>query len=359
MKKSLLLIVLSILLLGGEQLHAEEGSLLLPAEHAYSNEEALASFVRLLKPTPEHDIYFDPIKADQLNEGSHLRIFYQSKNPVPVEFGPLGMVAGDILSAVLPPAEQGDVLLPLAPSPSWRAGAKGIFLKVYGKIGEESRIQKLRVENHLSIFQRFVSYIHQPFSPERFTYSTMSELAGYRMGGASLAVLIGILIGFIIVLLIAIPFFRQQRKFPSQHIILRNAFLTCLCFLFLYEARFLIDLTAYTVRLEREWFTEGRLGHAGDIYQIADAVLERVAEKRDTPVLLCNPEIATPLRYLIYPTPLLSPEELVNTTSALAITNRVWDPSTKSFQCTDFRFDGTVIRLFRDGAVLAGPPSDL
>src|SRR3989344_3374254 len=90
-------------LLPGQHLHAEE-PLLLNAEHAPSNEETLSRFVRLLRPTPEHDIFFDPIVADQLDAGSHLRIHYQSQNPVPVELGPLGMVSGDILSAVLPAA---------------------------------------------------------------------------------------------------------------------------------------------------------------------------------------------------------------------------------------------------------------
>lgn len=333
-------------------LHAEE-ALRLDAEHAPSNEEAIVKFARVLKPTPEHDMFFTPIVTDQLSDGSHLRIFYQSRNPIPVEFGPLGAISSDMLSAILPSAENGDVLLSLADSPSWRAEKKGIVLKYYGKKGEEPHIQKLRVEDHLSILGRIGAYLRHPAYPERFTYTTMSEVAGYRMGGVSIAVILGSAMILLTGVLIFLPLFRKNRQMPSQQTICRIACTTCLCFLFFYETRFLIDLTGYTIRLQREWWSTGRLGHAGDVYEIAAAVKEET-KGANGPVLLCKPLTSTPLRYLLYPIPLLSPEELDGASPALVITDRVWDTSTTSFECGAFRFDGRLIRIFPDGEALVG-----
>ncbi|HLC75938.1 MAG TPA: hypothetical protein VJB82_02355 [Candidatus Peribacterales bacterium] len=350
---SFLFAAMLCVLLPGEFLHAEE-PLFLDAEHAYSNEEAQVEFARLLRPTPEHDIFFTPIDSDKLNAGSHLHIFYTSQNPLPIEFGPQGAIPADTLTAILPASEHGDVLLPLTASPSWNNGVRGIFLKAYGKKGEEPHVQKLRVEDHLSFLGRFVAYLRQPFYAERFTFSTMSELAGYRMGGISLSVLVGMWMILVIGVLIIIVLLRTKHM-PPQHQVFRMALITCLCAFFFIEARFLPDLTGYAMRLQREWWETGRLGHAGDVYAIADAVHEEAAKGATGPVLLCKPLTATPLRYLLYPIPLISPEELTNASPALVITDRVWDRSMQSFQCGKFRFDGTLLRMFPDGEALIGP----
>ncbi len=303
------------------------------AEARLSNEETLIRFVQILQPTPEDDIFVEPILADQLGPGTHLRIRYRSQYLLPIEVVPMNGGASDLLSAVLPASEAGDELIDLTRSPAWRPGIQGVILKLYGLESAPPVIERLTMETKSRPF----ALLRHPFTPEGFSYYVMSELAGYRMGGVSVTLLLGILLLLVVTVL------------RCKGVPVRVVLIVILGALLLYQARFAVDLSRYTLALERSWWEEEHtLGHMGTVYAIADAVEEHLHQ--DDELLLCTDMISTPLRYLTYPLPVhlfhSLPGDAVPTH---AVTVRTWNEALASFSCGNLRFSGSVLRLLPDG----------
>ncbi len=346
---------LILLILGFAQAaHAKES---VEPINVASNEQALMLFTRILRPTPENDIFVDSIVADKLEANTHLRIWYQSSVPVPIEYGFLHSVPNDMLAAVLPPAQEGDVLVPLLTSPSFSLREKGVLLKVYGLQKEPPAILNLTTEDHGSFLTTITSAFSHLFFPEKFTYSSMSELAGYRVNARPLTLLIAAL--FLLLLVGGeIILFVRTRTIPSRFLLFRHASILLLAFLFLYEVRFLFDLLPAQIALQREWSREEHFGHMGDVYAIAEEV-RKVATENDG-VLLCDSPVSTPLTYLLFPIPVYQPESLKEGDAPVAaITVKTWDEKQRSFACGPYRFSGAVLRLFPDSEALVRftPPS--
>lgn len=345
--KRILFIFLLIALAHAGVTHAQP--LLIVPDPVSSNEETLTRFTRLLKPTPENDIFMEPIMAETLGPGSHLRIWYRSKNPVPVEYGPLRMIPYDVLAAVLPLSEEGDVLLPLMDSPSWNPREKGVFLRMYGLQNSPPEITKLRVEDHLSSTQKFFAIFSQFFQPERFTYSSMSELKGYRVAHIPATLLLGLLFLLGTCVLSLISFLRGDLR-----LLTKSVPLLCLLFLILYQIRFLRDFVPSVISLHRELRREEHFGHMGEIYAIADSIRKLGAKEG---VLLCNPIVKTPLTYLLYPIPVFEPKDLTGSSPSIALVSKTWEEGQTSFECGPLRFEGSIHRLFADGEAIILPLS--
>jgi hypothetical protein len=314
--------------------------------HPPSNEEAFMAFVRLLKPQPANDIVVEPIAANAGDSGSHVRLAYSSRDPVPLMYGFLDADRSDMLEAVLPPSDEGEVLLSLTPSPAWFPSKSGIVFIVAHRQNDPMPVKRVRVENHLTFPQVLGAFFRHPFVPERFTYSSMSELTGYRIGNVSVTLLLGLLMvsgaGFLLVI---------RRKMLC--------FSLCLVFLLIYEARFLLDAIPHAFAIQYHWRTERRFAHMGDAYAIAESILEQVPERKRsrTSVLVCNELLETPFRYLLYPMLIVKPHELPVPIS-YAIVDRVWDSSEHEVSCGKYIFPAQVLRLFPDGqAVVVPAPS--
>lgn len=313
-------------------------------KHPRSNEETLIDFTRILQPTQGDGMFLDPILADRLGVGSHLRIQYVSENPVPVEVVPYPGGAPDVLSAVLPASSDGDVLLPIYKSPAWGSDMEGVILKVYGLNSAPPSILRLGIEDNLSLIGGVIASIKHPFVHEGFSYYVMSELAGYRFRGTSAALILGILLS---VFVLASMFIVKPKKRFKCIVVL------CLCFIFIYQARFLVDLSRYTAELQTEWWSDHQLGHMGDVYAIASKVQEEIEEDRESnSFLLCTNMLATPLRHLVHPIIVEEPMKLTGPIPKYAIVTDVWNEAVSSFQCGDLSFPGYVLHLFSDGKAL-------
>lgn len=312
--------------------------------HPQSNEETVVDFARILQPTHEDAMFFDPILADRLGAGSHFRIQYESYNPVPIEVVPWPGGAPDVLSAVLPASNNGDVLLPIYKSAAWSSNMNGVLLKIYGLNSAPPSILRLGIEDNLSFIGEVISSIRHPFVHEGFSYYVMSELAGYRFRGTSVVLMLGVLLS---ILVCAVMFISHPQK-RLKHIII-----LCLCFIFIYQARFLVDLSRYTVQTQRSWWGDHQLGHMGDVYAIASKIQEKVEEDSESDsILLCTNMLATPLRHLVHPIIVEEPMNLTGQIPKYAIVTDVWNEAVSSFQCGDLKLQGSVLHLFSDGKAL-------
>ncbi len=312
--------------------------------HPRSNEETLIDFTRILQPTHADQMFFGPILADRIGNGSHLRIQYQSVNPVPVEIVPYPGGAPDVLYGVLPASENGDVLLPIYKSPAWGSDTKGALIKYYGLSSAPPSVLRLGTEENLSSIVGVFASLRHPFVPEGFSYYVMSELAGYRFRGTSVALILGVLLS---ILVFAVIYFgKPEKRF-------RSVIILCLSFIFIYQARFLVDLTGYTMRLGNSWWSDHQLGHMGDVYAIASKTQEVLEEDQENnSFLLCTNMLATPLRHLVHPIIVEEPMKLTGPIPEYAVVTNVWNEAVTSFTCENLKLKGSVIELFPDGKAL-------
>ena len=306
-----------------------------------SREETQLTFKALLKPTHENDLVIETMLADRLEPGTHLRIWYSSESIVPLELGTFPTHSSDLLTAVLPPASEGEALLPLFSSPSWNGTRNMVIMNVYSLTKQPPHILRLQLENHTSFLQRTMAYLRHPLSSEQFSYYSMSELAGYRTGGVPLVPILGSLpplLGLMLML--------RYRRHPFLCICVPT-----LCFLLFYETRFLLDILHRAGIHQVEWRTEGKYSFMGSTYAIAQELKEEMAaDQRNVQVLVCVPPISA-LQYLLYPTPLARLQELKEVPK-YAIVENTWDREAKTVSCADQYFSGTILRQFPDGEAI-------
>lgn len=311
------------------------------SHHPASHEEALQDFVRILKPTHDNPLSFQPITSDKLNAGSHVRIWYSSAIPVPIEVGPYNAKPFDFVTAILPANQNGDVIVPIFSSPAWHPWKRGMAMKVYTLAKAPTQIQRVRMENEATVLQKSGALIKHFFTPEQFTFSTMSELAGYRVGNMSVSAFLGFLM-----ILCTIVCVRGSSRPP-----LITASIVCCTFLLLYEARFLLDVIPRTIVHQTEWQQEHRYGHMGNTYAIAEALNNALPEEENSYVLACT-HLATPYGYFLYPTGLAAQDYLKKEPTHAIVLN-TWDEDAQEIFCEGKRYSATILKTFSDGEAIA------
>lgn len=268
----------------------------------------------------------------------------------------------DALEVELPPTG-GRVSIDLTRSPAWAPWRNMYVLTVAGSSG--STVQLHDVSIRPPSFLRSLSAAARHFSlDEPILLSSINFLWGYRVLGVNFTVVMGVLsvLALIVTLFHCYIVRKASPRQPPQSCV-KNAAVICLIALLLYDARFSLDIARLTLTDLREWYGfgptsptglrgtgrlttdgAGEYRQLGPIHQLA-AFLEEERRKRHSgrahmapmKVVVCydgNDVLKKQLRYLLYPTPVLSVEESWQDAShAVFIDTERWGMESGTISC--------------------------
>jgi hypothetical protein len=325
---------------------ASAQSAILPVETGLTVAQAQARAIGLLRIDDAEALRFTPFTRDDLRAGTHLRIRYRASESVPVVAGMLHGRMEDLVNAVLPPDSDGDVLIPLTPSPSWRQEAQGILLIVYSRQGMGVDIVDIASMGSMGWGQRIFTYLSQTLRGEVLSSTSVMYLDGPRVAGfplhAALAIVawMGIAVGCIAL--------RGSGRMRMAGSILLVA-------TFLVHLQTSLTRAAATIGELQQWNDAGTIGDLGYAYAEAKALQKLAAESPSQPVYACT-QLVAPLAYALHPIPVTrDPRQFP--TVAYALVQGVWSNEKTAFSCDGQERLGRIIERFQNGeAVVAFSP---
>jgi hypothetical protein len=204
-----------------------------------------------------------------------------------------------ILKAKLQPALQGRIRIDLTKSPAWYASRRAFILHLVGEEGSVVRLLELTAVQP-TLGSALKAYIRQFLLDEPVLLSSINFLSGYHVADASVTLLLGclFLMGVAIVLM-------SGRKKTQLIVMLSFAFIL------LYDARVSLDLLRVTAADFSEW-SRGEYRQLGPIHAVTDTLKKEQSTHPAMKVVMCfdgNDLLFKELRYLLYPIPVIRPEE--------------------------------------------------
>ncbi len=230
-----------------------------------------------------------------------LWVSFPTREPFVGTDGSLGINPFHVLKAKLQPLSQARISIDLTRSPAWYAGRRSFVLHVLGEEGKTVLIHELTAVQP-TVGKTLGAYLRHFFIDEPVLLSSINFLSGYWIADTSVTFLLGSLF----LAFAAIVFFTMRQK-------VRVILLLSLACILLYDARVSLDLTRVTAQDLTEWREERMYRQLGPIHRIA-AFLEEEGRRTDEPmrVVMCfdgTDFLQKQLRYLLYPIPVLRPEE--------------------------------------------------
>ncbi len=294
---------------------------------------------QILDPDHQYTLHLWTVAKEHAAPASHVRIGYQSQTPLPIRYSPIGAYDVDVLLAVLPPAENGDVTIPLAPSPAWNGWSGGFTIQIYGLEEAPPVIAGVETLNDASFFARIGSYISHPFAREYLDISSSNFLLGYRMGGVAL----GIILGAVMIAGCSVLLLRGTKPVTALIMVTLSGILV-------YQVRFLIDEVHNAIADLSEWSAHETYKQMGDSFAMAAFVKER-AEDESQPVTVADcGQMTTAMRYYLYPVPV----EPISTQTAATFGTLAapWKEVNGVLYCGTSAFSGTVLHTFDGGGAV-------
>lgn len=231
-----------------------------------------------------------------------LWISFPTHEPFTGDAGSLRVNPLHVLKAKLTPQTQARISIDLTRSPAWYASRNAFVLHVLGQEGKIVEIHELTLEKP-TFLATFKAYARQFFIDEPVLLSSINFLTGYHIADMSMTFLLGSLFLLIVA---ALLFTVKKRK-------MRMVLALSLLMVFLYDARVSLDLLRVTKADLAEWSDADLYRQLGPIYQIADFLKEeRSHSPQPLKIAMCfdgTDFLQKQLRYLLYPTPVLRPEE--------------------------------------------------
>ncbi|MDO8648383.1 MAG: hypothetical protein Q7R81_01230 [Candidatus Peregrinibacteria bacterium] len=273
--------------------------------------------------------------------GSHLRIRYSSANPVPVLYGPFdGRATFDPLLTILPPSEEGDVLIPLLASPWWNPREYAFVVRTYNLKSANPTMHKVTLESVASAGERIGAYASHLAADERFIGTSINELSGYSIGGFSFTILLGTALLLITGIWLALGL--PKRLLPT----------IALVFILVYAARFSLNIVRSAAADVSAWRTDGTYADAIDMYPLIQKLkLELVISSRPESVAVCG-TFATPLRYFLYPTEIKTMGDGWDDATLVALF-APWSAEGGLVTCDGKSRPGEIIATFPAGSAIA------
>jgi hypothetical protein len=299
--------------------------------------EMQRQFIELLKPTYDRPMHTWVHVVPDARLKTHARVMYTSETPIPIQYSPYGVFDVDTIASILPPAESGDVLLPLTISPGWNSWSKGYHVSFYGLKDSPPKISDVSLVDKGGFFSHLFAYIKHPFHSQYLGISSSNFLLGYRIGDISMYLIVGI------AMIIAIIVFAIWRKKKFVH-----AFaIVCMSVILIFQARFLIDYAFDVTKGIYEWKVDGTYKQVGDNYAMAEKIIEESPKE----VTICG-DLTTLVRYFLHPIPTAVSTE--NWTSAThAFLSPPWDTANGIVYCREQSRPGEILQIFHDGSALA------
>lgn len=289
-----------------------------------------------------------PLQSATLGESlpirprSHVRITYQSADPLPVRIVFPHAAADYQLVAVLPASNAGEVLLPLTNSPAWRQTVGALDIEIYWVGDTPPTLTGITTENRLSWVTTLLVYGRQMFQPEFFSSFSLGTIYGYRIAGYSLTTVLGTAL-----VILTLGLCVWQRRYPTL-LMIATIWVPAML---IYETRFLADIVIAMVSDQIEWRSQGSYSDMRYLYAEAEELLqEQKTAEHPLTVASCT-GLATPLRYAVYPIPVAADDSAWKSASH-AVVQGVWNADETTFSCHEIQRTGSVIRSYPNGEAI-------
>lgn len=339
--------VLGLLLVSQETIAAEipeiRGTAGLPDIQIFERiEETLLPFGK------KEDLISSSVQIGQGQRGSHVRLKYSAKHPVPVVFVFARAqqykyeTDPDLVMAVLPPGEDTEVLLSLMESPSWSLRRdSGIILNVYGYADAMISIEEVAYVNRTTLLSRIGLGFHHLFIPEQMRIASMNIMRGYRIFGMPFNLILGMIM---IIGTGAILFISKKNR------LIRTATLV-IAMIILYQARAGADFIRATIVDASEWRTTGMNKEYADLH-LAVAGIREIEQRSQSRMRIATcGGYERPLEYFLSPLSVDSDAASWNLATH-AVLPPVWSIDGTIIHCDSQSRAGTILQTFPKGSAI-------
>jgi hypothetical protein len=185
------------------------------------------------------------------------------------------------------------------------------------------------------------------FQIEPFWVSSAHILRGYRILDVPFSIILGCT-----AILVAVMLLVWKRKTSGIAI----ALMVMLVGIFLYDIRFVGDLTIFSVDHTKHWLTDGTYGEAQDLYTAASMVKEEAKKGHAGSISVCfdsTDYYAKLLRYFVYPMHVTMTGALKADTAQVLVTHKLtWSYDGNILHCDSINAPATLVKDFADGSHL-------
>ncbi|MBT3835002.1 hypothetical protein HOF56_02020 [Candidatus Peribacteria bacterium] len=205
----------------------------------------------------------------------------------------------DVISIYAEPGENRDLTIDLTMSPAWSPSREEYNLYIAGEEGGVVSLQEIapRSPSFTKTISASISHI---FVDEPKLLSSVNFFYGYKVLGVSFVKVFGIIAFIFLISKIAYCIIFKKIKQISRSIVV-----IALMFLFLYDARFSLDLVKTTFTDLSEWVSSHEYRQLGPLYKAADYLrMDADLVEKDMKVAMCFDSgdiVHKYLRYDLYP----------------------------------------------------------
>ena len=263
-------------------------------------------------PKSEKTVFVD-------EQGSHVIVDYSSSAPIEIwvsfpffnadsyTVNPLHILKAKNLQAI----DRAVIAIDLTGSPAWSPLRSNYILHVRGYPESVVNINQLSVRPSTPGGSLAV-LIEQLFMDEPVLLSSVNFLWGYRVWNVNLSVILGVLV-FISVGVVT--------RFSKRK--LKAVLLICAVAVFLYDARYNLDLLRVSAKDLKQWYSENQYRQLGPVHEIAEYLKkERLVLANKMEVAVCfdgSDFLLKQLRYMLYPTRVMRLENMESATHVVII----------------------------------------
>lgn len=289
-------------------------------------------------------------------KGATLVISYHSNQPLEIYMVPLEkddvFVPTDFLRFTLPQTEDGTASIDLTVSPGWKPVQQKWLVHLLSKDEKADAGFNSISFTPASPFRIVGAGVGHFLTPEPYTPSSYHALRGYRIFGAHVAVMLGI-VTVIIALVVHLFVKRERRIVTAVAILLIGAGL--------YQLRFGLDLLRFTNQHLSE-YAEGTYDEAGSAHLMAGAI--KLIGKKGQTVYSCRDGTNYKekiLRYFAYPVRISSDDaDAAKADFAVVMDKQSWNLDTATvnkatvltLRCGAVNRHAERLNTFADGSIL-------
>lgn len=279
--------------------------------------------------------------------GSTLFLSYSTSVPIDIDVAPIvtgtSFNPSDLAHTTLPAGQDMEAHIDLTQAPSWSPGGSKYYVGFFmSQEDSDAELREIKVLPSSVLGTAGIAFRHL-LHGEEFQASTPHGMRGYLVLGVALSTILGI------ITLIAACIWMWRGRLAVITI--------CVLGMLIYGVRWNIDLLRFSATNLFTWVVDGRYGHLGSGYEIAQEL--RKEEERGRPpvgVFVCTGTtdfLTKFLRYEIYPIPISIVTEDVQKSSHVLVTNiGDWKYENGMLHCGRIDGKATKVREFADGSVL-------